>query len=422
MDWFSLGTRLASLFGLRKSYLAQAASRAGAAVKPGAWSSDHAVESLQFTGWNYIAITALAKQAARADVKVFLEPGGDPDKRIPLPFTHPFVKLLTRPSPKQSGGSFRYEQVMNLRLTGVCLIWKQRNTFGRTVRRYVVPTGACHPLMPSLKFPNGGIKVVGLDPSDRVWSSSAFYRAIRGQLGLEITSEDLLVIQYPNPQRVDDGHSPTSAGSMWVDTAAMIDKARWNHLGRGPNPSMMVEPPDGVEPTQEELDAVAAKLNADYGGPENHGKIMVLSGKATALSVSPHDMEYGEGFRQMSEAILAIHGVNRAAAGLQDSMTYGSLGAAMRAFRWLAVEPVLSMLAEEEQEQQATEFGENIAVTFEASNFDDPELEQKKLDADVRAGVLTVDEYRQRRGLKPFGDIRGERIAGSSGVPTDSSP
>ena len=124
------------------------------AGQPGQWSSDHRGEAGKFTGWNYIAIHALASQAMQADVYVYNDAGTDGERSMakrlrrkelrksygsltkaygaddattPLPESDYLVRLLARPNPRQSGALFRYEQVMQLRLTGCCLIWNVPN-------------------------------------------------------------------------------------------------------------------------------------------------------------------------------------------------------------------------------------------------------------------------------------------------------
>ncbi len=147
-------------------------------------ASDHSAELNGWSGWNQIAITAAAKQAARSIVCVYddsarpeikearkaarLEHGWNWKKAFTreshgemLPPDHKLVKLLQRPNPDQSGGSFRWEQILQLRLHGSCIVLNHPNAMGRTVHRYIVPIALATPVPPGYRdhMPRGGIQI-----------------------------------------------------------------------------------------------------------------------------------------------------------------------------------------------------------------------------------------------------------------------
>src|SRR4029077_17187764 len=76
-----------------------------------------------------------------------------------LPLSHPLVKLLKRPNARQSGASFRYEQILQLQSTGTCLVWNVPNKFGRTVERHVIPTAIAVPTPSTAELSKGGWRI-----------------------------------------------------------------------------------------------------------------------------------------------------------------------------------------------------------------------------------------------------------------------
>src|ERR1700684_1695165 len=168
------------------------------------------------------------------------------------------------------------------------------------------------------------------------------------------------------------------------------------------------------------LARAAKRFNDKYGGPENAGRAMFLSGKAeiTQLGSSPREMDYQSGFDQAARAIMAGHGTPPIAAGAAGSGSYAASHAQLKQFTELTIQPILDFLAEEDTERLAPQFGEGLTIEYEAAALDDPELLEKRLDRDIKAGnVLTAREYRALRGLPPFGDERDDALVGAAIVP-----
>tara|TARA_R110002124_G_scaffold151283_3_gene318144 strand:- start:3001 stop:4440 length:1440 start_codon:yes stop_codon:yes gene_type:complete len=407
------------------------------AGQPGAWSSDHRRESDQYTGWNFVAIRAICLQAMQASVLVYDDSiNGSKQKRIkdkvhnknrytqlkslyagefgvaePLSNEHPICKILKHPNPTQSGASFRYERVLQLQLTGTSIVWNVPNQFGKTVQRYVIPTAIATPVPPSHEFPEGGYKIqapslryVSEPYSSSFAETSMFYQVV----GNVIPISQLQISRWPHPVYKDDGQSPVSAGARWVDSANQIDSARWAQMNNGADPSIVVTCGKDMNPTREELEAAATMFEQKYGGTENTGKAIFTTGEqVVSLTATPREMDYNSSFTQFRDAILALHGVPGIAAGISDGGSYAAFYASLKQFICLTVQPILDLLAEDDTEHLAPQFGKNLTVEIEATHIDDPDLLEKRLATDIRAKIIKVDEMRAIRGLPPLGPERG---------------
>ena len=226
---------------------------------PGGWASDHREETAHNTGFNYIAIHAIASQVAGATVTVFADGerqglcrsrrkslasrvgtftkwkstyGADDRETDPLPSSHPLVRLLKRPNPYESGANFRYRQAQQIRLTGTCLVWNVPSLSGPTCERYVIPTSMASPVPPTNDLPRGGWRISPVASryapiADNGYVDSPTWYRILGQI---VDARQVQVVRLPHAWYLDDGQSPLSAGAKWVDAGEAVDEARYHQL------------------------------------------------------------------------------------------------------------------------------------------------------------------------------------------------
>lgn len=116
---------------------------------------------------------------------------------------------------------------------------------------------------------------------------------------------------------------------------------------------------------------------------------------------------YNESFVQLRDAILALHGVPGIAAGISDGGSYAAFYASLKQFISLTVQPILDLLAEDDTEHLAPQFGQHLTIEIEATHIDDPDILEKRLATDIRAQIIKVDELRAIRGLPPLGPKQG---------------
>jgi len=447
-SWFGVSTKSAkgSLgIGLR-------ATLSGAS--PGGWASDHREETAHNTGFNYVAIHAIASQVAGATVTVFDDGEEQPQRRSrrkalaaragsftrwkstyglddretdPLPTSHPLVQLLRRPNPLESGADFRYRQAQQIRLTGTCLVWNVPSVSGRTCERYVIPTSMASPVAPTTDLPRGGWRINPVASRytpivDDGYVECPSWHRILGQI---VDARQVQLIRLPHAWYLDDGQSPLSAGARWVDAGDAVDVARFHQLRNGVDPSVVWNLPPDVSPDQDEMDRVQAKISAKYGGPENVGRVMVAqSGTSiTPLTTAPKDMCYSEGFHDFKAAILALHQTPPVAVGLQEPGAYAAYNASMKAWRHAAIQPLCDMLAESDTVHLASQFGTGLTIEIESDTVDDTELIETQLQNDLAAKVRTKNEWRAVRGMPPLpGDLGNELVGTDIGDKQGRSP
>lgn len=419
---------------------AQAALAELLSLGVGQWSSDHLQEARTFTGWNYVAITAVARQCAKSHTYIWdgSSRAGKETRRslrslygrtwarsfaqdaaaAALPDNHVLHTIVNKPSPKQSLALFKWEYVQQMRLHGSCIIFYRQNVLGTfSVHRHVIPMALTQPIAPGAHefAPNGGI---------RVMPSNAAHGLRRSQIlallsNAIIPIEMLGVISYPPTYMMGTGLSPTDAISTWIDSSRMIDTARFKQMRRGPKPRGIVTAKDL---TDEQCEDLQDRLNAELStiaGEDDSQVIVVRDGTSIATDYSPEDMGYTGGFDQLMQAILAAEGCSKASVGLQDGMTYSSLAASMNAANSISVQPDLDLLGQHESMRYSEEHGTEVEIEHEAQPYDDPTLTEQQLQTDLDAGIRTVRQWLAIRGLPPFGDWRDDARVTREGLVLD---
>jgi hypothetical protein len=401
-------------------------------------ASDHQAEINGFTGFNYVCIQAVARQAARAMVYAY-DDSADPEAAIKrkhlrkkygadwrnkavarehqgvvLESSHTLMKLLNNPNPYQTGSAFRSAQIQQLRLHGSCLTFNRPNVLGtRTVERYVIPMALCYPIRPGSQrdMPNGGIRVLPNSNRSMFAIGSDLFEPVQRIANWELPVEMLSIARYEHPYFRGDGASPTSVASKWIDTATKIDDVRWEFHNEGPNGRLILtcdsEDPAFLKQMQDQLN--------DRLGP--NGPEIVVIGKGTEIATKRTFEELGinESHEAMRDAIMALHGVSKAFLAIAESTTYSSHAASVNASIMMSVQPDMDLIADEDTLDLGPQYGQNIAVEYEVPTIIDLELEDRRLQMDVTNQATTYGEYRMSRGMQPFGNALDDMIMTPAG-------
>lgn len=358
---------------------------------PGLWASNHLEETTRCTGYSYVAVRALALQFAQANVVC-----DDPKT----------LRLLERPNPNQSGSVFRFQAGQQLPITGTAYIWIVRNGFGDPVELYCLPTGLTRPQPPSAEFPYGSYQVDPLNnfgggnTSVDGWEPMSPAQTLLIQ-GAEIDARDVRAVRWPHPLYMNEGLSAFSAGAVTLDIAEQVAKARYHALRNYSSPGMLVKLGQNVTP--EEQAQLEAEIHDRNSSPHNARRNLIVPDDC---DVSFHDsateLEYLQSHGQARDDVLALHRTPPVAVGITEAGTYAAFFAAMMQWVELEVQPSLDLFAGE----LSAALGRPIEL--HARRIDDPEIEFRReeskravVDQHIRAGAITVNEYRAMYKLPP---------------------
>ena len=384
-----------------------------------------------FRLWNYVAISRICYKIAEAFPNVSRITTDDDEERQrltvsqrqhirqrygsvmqahedlePVAEGHPLLRLLHAVNPEDWWGTFIYETVMFWQLTGQFYWWVIPNNAGLPGELWVLPTQWVQPkydkegaLLGYEVTPDGDARRKSLIPADQI-----------------ITGK------HKSPLGKDQAHSPTQAGSQWIDNSESIEAARWQTFQNGPLPSVSIEldPEHYAKPDPDVLRAVKERFVARYGGTARAGEPMIAPPgmKVSPFSMKPSEMDFPDTIDQVRDQVLALHGVPKVIAGITTDVNRSTIYGANLVFCESTVNPLLSLLAGIMNEKLAPRFGEGLRIWFDDARPADAEMEREETKLDWAMGAITPNERRSERGREPIED----RAADSAYIPLGVQP
>ena len=220
------------------------------------------------------------------------------------------------------------------------------------------------------------------------------------------------VVWFRNFNPLDEfaGLSPIAPGRLSIDMAT--DAALHNRMvfKNGLLGDSVITSKGPV--TQAQVDDVWARLRKKFAGPDNSHRPMILDSEMDAklLTLSARDMEFMATLRWSLEDICRIYGVPKTLLHDLEKATYSNVDAEERIFWRNTILPLMQFYEAEINEMLTPQFGEGIFVKFDISEIEALQANEVEVQdgerEDVKAGILTINEVRERRGLEavPWGD------------------
>lgn len=305
----------------------------------------------------------------------------------------PFLDLLARPNPGQSGDEYVQATISYLMIAGnryderVMVGGSPRELYSlRPDRMKVVPG--------SNGFPQAYTYTIG--GQFRRWDMDP------ATLECDVRHDKLF-----NP--LDDwyGMSPIEAGAYSIDTHndnLGMGKALLQN-GARPSGGLQV---DG-DLSDEQFNRLKAQIEAQYSGAHNAGRPMVLEGgmKWVPMAFSPSDMDALESRYASARDICLAFGVPPLLMGVKGDNTYANYAEARLAFWEDTVIPLVDRLANDWSMWLGPYFGDQI---IKADLDQIPAIADKRKtlwDMADKATDLTINERRELKGYKPLpeGDV-----------------
>ena len=173
---------------------------------------------------------------------------------------------------------------------------------------------------------------------------------------------------------------------LMYETSLRKDKYANEYFKKGARPSMVIT--DGSDRTAKDIERISKQFGDKYGGEDNAGKVMYLSGKgldAKALTVSNKDMQFLEEKQYTRQTTLSLFGVPPVVAGIPDGANRAI--ADMQKLQYLAntINPIIQNLEDAINIQFVHKINPAISVRYAKHNTGDIDSVVKKL----QAGIIT---------------------------------
>lgn len=367
----------------------------------------------RYTGAIYVAIDAVMKGFAGSSVRVLQrQPGArstvynahDANASkdwAPVSSDHGLSRLFSTVNPQDTLIDYLSKRVMCDLLFGITYEYCPPDQAGKPCQLWsILPQYVTPAFGPNVNYPFGAWRFNLPMPFMYGFGNG-------GPAWVPIDARQVLVQKRPHPKWPWDGYSPLTAGANQLDTGLSIDQARKNSMDQGPSTSAVVCIPGA---TDQQLRKYEADFKQKYIGSTG-AKVLFTSGDevhTTATGITPTDMDYTNGYEQMTNFALALMGVPNPVANLTATSSFAQLYAAIQQFIELSLRPMANRVGAFWTKHLAhAHYGKELAIVVDVPQFRNPEMEAQRIQSWGTLGVLMVNEIRATENLEPVegGDV-----------------
>lgn len=310
---------------------------------------------------------------------------------------HPLQRLLDHPNNVDTSGQLWAEVMMFLKLTGNAYLWAVPSELDEMI-------GTNSPAE------------LWVIPSHWVWSRIRNgripeYYEVRPFIGpsatLRFPPEQVIHLSYKNPIHKFDGYSPLVAGAEWLDVGESIYRSWFWTFKNGAFPLGSIElDPQFNDPDDSQIDAIMSKFLARYQGEVNAGTPVLLPPGATynPLVINPTEMAYGQSADSIRDMILALFGMPKEIAGIQDAGSEIAMYGPMMQFCRFCLSPDLRYMAQALTKELAHRWDDRLRLWWDDPLPENPEEVRANLKLASDCGWLTPNEGRTQLQLEPIDD------------------
>jgi len=335
-----------------------------------------------FAGWVYAAVRAISQGCAACRIGFYAP--GERGERLPLPDSHPLVRLLREVNPFHTCRELIETTVADLELYGSAFWVLSRRRVSR-VPAEIWPV------------PPAWVSVVpGEDELVRA------YRLRRGAREVELDAEDVIHFRYPAPGDPYGGRAPLEAALDAVCADESVARAQRRAFENGPVPGVVLKTAHPL--TAEQQRRLRAEFESRFAGPEAAGRLIITEqgSEVTPFTTSPREMDFLESARSTRDRILGAFGVPPAVLGLVEDFNRANAEAAQMLFARDTLAPKLALLAARITQDLCREFlPQGIVCEFDSPVPADREADRRDMESGVRLGVLSPNEARADYYGKP---------------------
>lgn len=227
--------------------------------------------------------------------------------------------------------------------------------------------------------------------------------------------EEILHFPVWTPNSMIRGESPWTSLADEVSQEYQSAKGQNRLLANNSVPGGVITIP-GDEMSEEQAQRTIERWEKRHQGQSRAGRVAILGSGATyqRISLTPQEQQSMENRGWNRDTILAKLGVPQAAVGLKSATSTLSgkdTAEQMKAFWELTLIPEINYFQDKVNQELFGRFKVPMTCEFDLSGIyelqTDEDLLSNRLRADVQAGVLTINEAREIRGMDPvaWGDV-----------------
>lgn len=340
------------------------------------------------------AIQRIANAVASIEWQVRMPDGSRVDD-------HPYLDLINRPNPGQSGDDWWRMRMSYLHIAGDNYDELVEGANGKPAELWVLRPDRVTILKGKTGLPAAYEYKVGNE------------KPIRFEADVVTGESAIRHIRFFNP--LDDwyGMSPIAAAAYGVDqhNASMTWVQALLQNSARPSGALTVESDEGGL-SEQEYDRLKAEIEHQYSGPANAGRPMLLEGglKWIPMGFSPEDMEILKTREAAARDISLALGVPPLLLNIPGDNTYSNYREARLGFYEDTILPLLGYQTQELNEWLSPKFGGAKLVPNKDKIEAIADKRVKQWEMADNSDDLTLDESREMKGLPPIGGPRGSML------------
>lgn len=213
--------------------------------------------------------------------------------------------------------------------------------------------------------------------------------------------EEVIHFRLPNPGNEVYGLSPLESIQLPLEVDLWAQIYNKNFFKNDATPRGHL---DLGNCSRAQLERTRQYWNTHMKGAKNAHKTIITEGgaKYSSIGTPPKDMEFLNQRKFNRDEIIAVYGVPPAKIGIFETANRANSKEQDKTFKSETIIPLQRMIAEKINRKLMPKFGVPVEFHFNEVDLRD-ESEQSKVDeVYLEQGVVTVNEIRKRKGLKPF--------------------
>ena len=338
--------------------------------------------------WVRAAIDAIYRTATSNGFRLITEDENDPNQLTEKEISR-IMALLRTPNPDDSFTDIVAEIAVDLHLYGDAYLEIVKDDLG-------IPVSIYNLYAPSIKIKvNKNGTILG-------YIQNASGTRIRNGQGtaVEFEPEEIVHFKLPNPGNEVYGLSPIESLLIPIETDLQAQQYNLTFFKNNATPKLHI---DLGNCTLQQLKRTKEFFKREYLG--NPHKTLITEGgvKVTPIGTKPAEMEFLKLRKFSRDEILAVFGVPPMKVGITEDVNRASALEADKSFKADKIIPLQRMISKKINLCVIKLFNEP-RVRFEFVELDlRDQKEQAEIDAlDIKAGILTINEVRKKRGLPPL--------------------
>jgi HK97 family phage portal protein len=351
-------------------------------------------------GWVFNCAHHIATRAASLPLQLYKRTSPQRDKWSQVE-QHPFLDLWNRPNPILYGYPLRYVIFMQLDTIGRAVLYMPKNKLGRPESIW--------PLIPSR------VKV------EQQEDGTLGYRYTLKSGRVEVLDPaEVVDIRWPHPFALVSGMSAMDAHAIAMDVSRMLEQYEHVMLKSGARPDYIISPKDGEWGSEADARKFKRDWEAQHSGLQGRATVAVPMTSVTVdkLNWSNDDLQFEVLTTYFKDTIQGAYGTPDTKFGKGTSMNRATAWAIDMQFNRDVISPRLTLLLEPFNAEVLPVYDSRLVGEFDNPVPQDEEFDRETARIELTNAVISINEYRERRGMPrvPWGD---RPLVAISTVPLD---